>query len=79
MNGNNYARITEYRQADFNRRLHMYFQYPRLRAEFILIDQAELNTTASLKARKHSPANKVTEILGSVSASVKRIFGIASA
>ena len=81
MTENNYTRLSEYREADFNQRLHMYLQYPQLRSEIISIDQAELNTPlpAPFKSRKHSLANQMCEILASVSASVKKIFGIASA
>ena len=40
-----YAKITaEYRDADFNQRLHMYLQFPHLRSKFILIDRNDLNT-----------------------------------
>ena len=81
MTENNYTKLSEYRKADFNQRLHMYLQYPPLRSEFISIDLAELNTPlpAPFKSRKHSLAVQMNEILGSVSACVKRIFGIASA
>lgn len=79
MTGNNYKRICEYRKADFNQRLHMYLQYPQLRSEFILIDQDELNTAAPLKSRRHSLTIQMNDILASVSACVKRIFGFASA
>ena len=35
--------IAEYREADFNRRLHMYLQFPTLRSKFMAIDQCDLN------------------------------------
>ena len=35
--------IVEYTDADFNRRLHMYLQFPPLRSRFMAIDQSELN------------------------------------
>jgi hypothetical protein len=35
--------IAEYRDADFNRRLHMYLQFPPLRSRFMAIDQSDLN------------------------------------
>jgi hypothetical protein len=35
--------IAEYRDADFNRRLHMYLQFPPFRSSFMAIDQSELN------------------------------------
>ena len=41
----NFSKITaEYRGADFNQRLNMYLQYPRLRSDFILIDQKDIKT-----------------------------------
>ena len=39
--------IAEYKDADFNRRLHMYLQFPRLRPDFILIDQCNLNAEST--------------------------------
>jgi len=47
-------RMTEYRDADFNQRLNMYLQYPRLRSDFIEIDRNDLKTDLStgLKLRK---------------------------
>ena len=43
MNQNHEKIITEYSNADFNRRLHMYLQFPPLRSRFMAIDQSELN------------------------------------
>ena len=47
-------RMAEYRDADFNQRLNMYLQYPRLRSDFIEIDRNDLKTDLStgLKLRK---------------------------
>ena len=46
--------MTAYRDADFNQRLNMYLQYPRLRSDFIEIDRNDLKTDLStgLKLRK---------------------------
>ncbi len=35
--------ISEYRDADFNRRLHMYLQLPGQRSDFNAIEQSEQN------------------------------------
>jgi len=48
-------RMAEYRDADFNQRLNMYLQYPRLRSDFIEIDRNDLKTadlSTGLKLRK---------------------------
>jgi hypothetical protein len=73
--------ISEYRGADFNRRLHMYLQFPRLRSEFFTIDQKDLNTDqyAGFKLRANSLAAKMSAILSLVRVSAKRLCGIASA
>ena len=39
--------LKEYRSADFNRRIHMYLQFPPLRPKFMTIDQCELNDKMS--------------------------------
>ena len=81
MNEHNDRIVSEYQGADFNRRLHLYLQYPQLRSEFILIDQKELNTelAVDVSSCKNSLADQVSEILVSVAAGVKKIIGIASA
>ena len=33
--------LNDYREADFDKRLHMYLLYPKLRQEFLEIDQNE--------------------------------------
>jgi hypothetical protein len=39
--------MTAYRDADFNQRLNLYLQYPRLRSDFFQIDQNDLKTDLS--------------------------------
>lgn len=46
----------EYRSADFNRRLHLYLQFPSLRSKFLAIDQSELNDQLSGHAAGHRPS-----------------------
>jgi hypothetical protein len=73
--------IAEYRDADFNRRLHMYLQFPRLRSKFILMDQNDLNTdlSAGFKLGRNSLAAQMSMVLGSAAGCVKKLFGMASA
>jgi len=73
--------LAEYRDADFNRRLHMYLQFPRLRSEFILIDQRSLNaeSPAGFISPRFSLAARMTVLLSSAAVCVKKLFGLASA
>ena len=73
--------IAEYGAADFNRRLHMYLQFPELRSKFISIDQdnrgAEL--AAGFPSSGFSPAARLAVLLGAAAGCVKKLFGLASA
>ena len=73
--------IAEYGDADFNRRLHMYLQIPRLRSEFISIDQRDLKAElpAGFSAPGFSLAARMTVLLHSATSCVKRLFTMASA
>ena len=78
----NYDKITvEYRNADFDHRLSLYLQYPRLRSDFILIDQNDLTSDLSTGSRLGETFSlaQIIMVLGSVAGSVKKFFGIASA
>ena len=44
--------LSEYRDADFNRRLSMYLQYRQLRSHFILIDQDDMSPNSSTMSNK---------------------------
>ena len=72
--------MAEYRDADFNRRLHMYLQFPRLRSEFILIDRRNLNaeSPAGLTSPRFSLAARMSILLGSAAGCFKKLFGMAS-
>ena len=78
MTGNHKKIIAEYGDADFNRRLHMYLQFPGLRSEFILIDQ-DNRSSAGFPASRYSVAARMTVLLSSAAGSVKKLFGLASA
>jgi hypothetical protein len=73
--------IAEYADADFNRRLHMYLQFPRLRSEFIIIDQRNLNAElpAGFTSPRFSLAARMTVLFSSAAVCVKKLFGLASA
>jgi hypothetical protein len=45
--------VEEHRGADFNRRLHIYLEFPHLRSNFIQIDQS--SRTAELSAGINFP------------------------
>ena len=73
--------MTAYRDADFNQRLNLYLQYPRLRSDFFQIDQNDLKTDLStgFKIRKKLQSVQINMFLSQVAGSVKKIFGIAPA
>jgi hypothetical protein len=73
--------MTAYRDADFNQRLNLYLQYPRLRSDFFQIDQNDLKTdlSAGFKLRKKLQSVQINMFLSQVAGSVKKIFGIAPA
>ena len=73
--------IAEYRDADFNRRLHMYLQFPHLRSKFILMDQNDPNTdgSADFKRHRNSPAAQLSVVLCSAAGCFKKLLGIESA
>jgi len=81
MNGINDKIIAEYSGAGFNRRLHMYLQFPRLRSKFILIDQHDLKTElpAGFPAPAFSLGAGMAVLLNSATGCVKKLFGMASA
>lgn len=68
--------LGEYRNADLNRRLHMYLQMPRLRAEFIEIDRRDspFQFPGSRSKRGHSPAAALCELLGRLRSLGQRLF-----
>ena len=70
--------LSEYRGADFDRRLHMYLQFPPLRSEFILIDRDDLNRdlSAGFKFRRNSLAAKMSSVLSLVAVAARKLCGI---
>ena len=72
--------IVEYRDADFNRRLHMYLQFPHLRSAFILIDQNDKITDEStgFKLDRNPLAAQLSVLFCSAAGCAKRILGISS-
>lgn len=78
----NFNEITaQYKAADFNRRLHMYLQYPRLRPDFIQIDQKDLEKglAAGFKARQKLPLAQMSMVLSLAATCARKIFGVTSA
>jgi hypothetical protein len=50
--------LTEYRSAEFYRRMQMYLQLRELRSQFILIDRNELNEASSATAKSPCEGHK---------------------
>jgi hypothetical protein len=72
--------IAEYRDADFNRRLHIYLQFPHLRSKFIVMDQNDLNVdlSAGFKWPRYSLADQLSAVFCSAGGCVKKLLGIAA-
>lgn len=72
--------ISEYREADFNRRLHLYLQYPHLRSKFILIDQNDLkmDVGTDFKTRRSVLAAQLSGVLCSAAGCFKKLLGMAA-
>jgi hypothetical protein len=70
--------LKEYRNADFNRRLHLYLQFPPLRSEFMVIDRSDSPGALS----KHTAGNRLSRaaqlsaLPGWSIGRLKRLFGI---
>lgn len=67
--------IAEYKDVDFNRRLHMYLQFPLLRSKFMVIDQSELNDQLPGHAarRRFSLIALLNVLLSATAGCVKRL------
>jgi hypothetical protein len=67
--------IAEYRDADFNRRLHMYLQFPPLRSKFMAIDRSDLNDQLPGHAarRRFSLTALLNVLLSATAGCVKRL------
>ena len=73
--------IVEYRDADFNRRLHMYLQFPHLRSAFILIDQNDLITDGlpGFRLGRNPLTAQLSVLFCSAAGFAKKILGISAA
>ena len=72
--------IAEYSSADFNRRLHMYLQFPRLRSRFILIDQSNLKAEwpVGVRSPRFSLVAPMSVFLSSAAGCFKKLVGMVS-
>ena len=76
----NYDRIlADYRKADFNYRLHLFLQLPKMRPEFMAIEDEEAcrHSSRQIKFRTNSLATQVIVTLQSVNKGLKRILRFA--
>ena len=72
--------IAEYRNAGFNRRLHIYLEFPHLRSNFIQIDQGGRTKDYStvFNFSMHSFLTQLNMKINSAASSVKRVVGVGS-
>ena len=65
--------LAQYQRADFNKRLNLYLQYPGLRAQFMEIDQNEVNNRNQRRnGRLQHPLTTRLTVLLSTSVSCAR-------
>ena len=81
MTANHNKTMAEYKGADFNKRLHMYLQFPQLRSEFFTIDRKELTAESPGEPglTVSSLATRLSALLGSATSGVKKLVGVGSA
>ena len=68
--------LAQYQQADFNERLNLYLQFPALRAEFMAIDQSEVNNRIQQRngRRQHLLTTRLTVLLSTSVGCVRRLL-----
>lgn len=68
--------ISEYRRADFNRRLHMYLQLPDQRLDFNAIEQSEQNHELSngFRSKRKGSIALITVALASALGFAKKLL-----
>jgi hypothetical protein len=66
--------LVDYRDADFNKRLHLFLEYPELRSDFMAIDQEEepLPMHKKLKPGEHHTPNPIRLFFTVVASYFKR-------
>jgi hypothetical protein len=71
--------LEEYRCADFNKRLHLYLQYPGLRPEFLEMDRNGLQREApdNVFGLECFPKIRMGTFFNPKTRWVRRLFGIA--
>ena len=70
-------RLDEYRRSDLTKRLHLYLQYPELRAEFTEMDRGALHPGARDCGRGSECRARITggDIFRPKPGCVRRLFG----
>ena len=68
--------LADYRKADFNYRLHLFLQLPKIRPEFMAIEAEERrrHSSSEVKSRTNSLTTQVIVALKSVNNGLKRIL-----
>ena len=69
----------EYQAADFNRRLHLYLQFPLLRTKFLAIDQREVGDWRFKPTARRRPslAARLGTLLTTTAVHIKRFMFMA--
>ena len=73
--------LSDYRNADFYRRVELYLQFKELRPDFLLIDRHDLNKDWSVGFTMPgtSLAARINVLFGYVAVGARKVFGIDSA
>ena len=66
--------LTEYDHSDFNKRLHLFLEYPELRRDFLRIDQGQERLSQEKRTNNISfqRSNMVSLIVGSITGYFKK-------
>ena len=73
-------RLVDYRNADEEKRLAMYLQFPRLRSEFYRIDEQELRQALSAgREKQRRPVSvHLNAVAGTMASAFKKFMGLAA-
>ena len=71
--------LTDYRNADFNYRLHLFLQLPKMRPDFMLIEEEERrrHATNESTSRTRSLTGQLITVLKSANNGLKRMMRFA--
>lgn len=72
--------MADYGNADFNKRLGLYLQYPSLRSAFIVVEQDDGQAGHAFDSKRCIPslADLLNELARAIASGVKKVVGVGS-